>query len=54
MTIDAYELWMKLVGLYGCKTTQNKALLIRKLMNIKYKEGCFVIEHLSSFQGVIN
>ncbi|BFG34853.1 hypothetical protein CerSpe_211270 [Prunus speciosa] len=36
------------------KTTQNKASIIRRLVNLKYKDGRSVTEHLSDFQGLIN
>ena len=36
---DAKNLWKKLESLYKRKTTQNKAFAIRKLMNLKLKEG---------------
>ncbi|BBH02603.1 hypothetical protein Prudu_013229 [Prunus dulcis] len=35
-------------------TTQNKASIIRRLVNLKYKDGRSVTEHLSNFQGLIN
>lgn len=34
---------------YEWKTAQNKALMIRKLVNTKYKKGSSVAEHLSRF-----
>ena len=36
------------------KNAQNKAFMIRKLVNMKYKDGTSVAEHLSSFQDVVN
>ena len=33
---------------------QNKAFMIRKLVNMKYKEGDSMAEHLSSFQEIVN
>ena len=49
---DAYILWEKLEGLYARKTAQNKAFTIRKLVNLKYKEGRPVVEHLNDFHLV--
>ncbi|CAL2270430.1 unnamed protein product [Prunus armeniaca] len=40
--------------MYERKTTQNKASVIRWLVNLKYRDGRSVIEHLSDFQGLIN
>ena len=36
------------------KTTQNKTFAIRKLVNLKYKEGRSVAEHLNDFQDLVN
>ncbi|CAL2227219.1 unnamed protein product [Prunus armeniaca] len=51
---DAYKLWTKLLSMYEWKTSQNKASVIRRLVNLKYRDGRSVIEHLSDFQGLIN
>ena len=51
---NAYTLWQKLEAMYERKTAQNKASLIRKIVNLKYKDGHSVTEHMSNFQGVIN
>ncbi|KAF7115099.1 hypothetical protein RHSIM_RhsimUnG0064500 [Rhododendron simsii] len=51
---NAYELWTKLEAMYERKTAQNKASLIRRLVNLKYKDGRSVAEHMSDFQGLIN
>ncbi|KAI5312739.1 hypothetical protein L3X38_041913 [Prunus dulcis] len=40
--------------MYERKTAQNKASVIRRLVNLKYKYGQSVTEHLSVFQGLIN
>ena len=47
-------LWNKLGSMYERQTTLNKAYLVKKLVNMKYKDGHNVSEHLSDFQGVIN
>jgi hypothetical protein len=52
--VDAYLLWLKLESLYERKTAQNKAFMIRRLVNLKYKDGQSVTEHLSNFQGLLN
>ncbi|CAL8167684.1 unnamed protein product [Prunus armeniaca] len=40
--------------MYERKTAQNKASVIRRLVNLMYRDGRSVIEHLSDFQGLIN
>jgi hypothetical protein len=42
------------VSLYEPKTAQNKAFIIRRLVNLKYNDEKNVIEHLSNFQGLLN
>ena len=44
----------KLECLYERKTAQNKAFLIRRLVNLKFKDGNSVAEHLSDFQSLVN
>ena len=51
---DGYKLWEKLESLYERKSAQNKASLIKRLVNMKYKDGQSVAEHLSSFQEALN
>ena len=51
---NATELWKKLESMYERKTAQNKATLIRRLVNLKYKNGHSVEEHTSDFQGLVN
>jgi gag-polypeptide of LTR copia-type/Zinc knuckle len=51
---NAHELWKKLESLYEQKTTANKAFLIRKLVNLKFRESTNVAEHLNEFQSLIN
>ncbi|KAI5348296.1 hypothetical protein L3X38_001183 [Prunus dulcis] len=36
--------------MYERKTAQNKASVIRRLVNLKYKDGRSVTEHLNDFQ----
>lgn len=54
MKSSTYSLWKKLEDLYKRKTIENKLFLIRKLVNLKYKEGCFITEHLNEIQIIIN
>ncbi|XP_028113910.1 receptor-like protein kinase [Camellia sinensis] len=51
---DAYALWTKLEGMYQSKTAWNKALLMRRLVNLKLKGGISVAEHTSEFQNLVN
>ena len=52
--VDAYNPWQKLESFYERKTAQNKAFMIRRLVNLKYKDGNSVAKHLSNFQGLLN
>ncbi|KAL6346472.1 hypothetical protein AAG906_033268 [Vitis piasezkii] len=52
--VDAYSLWQKLESLYERKTAQNKAFMIKRLVNLKYKDGNSVAKHFSNFQGLLN
>ena len=51
---NAEALWEKLRSLYERKTTQNKAFIARKLVNLKLKEGKSIVKHLSEFQDLVN
>jgi len=42
-------IWKRLRELFKYKSSFNKAFLIRKLENLKYKDGFYVEKHLSSF-----
>jgi hypothetical protein len=42
-------LWKKLHDLYEKNTTSNKVFLMKKLYNLKMKEGASVVEHLNEF-----
>mgnify|MGYP003740606461 FL=1 len=52
--VNAHSLWQKLEAMYERKTSQNKAFLIRRLVNLKFRDGNSVAEHLSDFQSLIN
>ena len=51
---SASVVWGKLQERYERKTVGNKTLLIRKLVNLKYKDGASVSEHLNQVQSIVN
>ncbi|GKU93138.1 hypothetical protein SLEP1_g6763 [Rubroshorea leprosula] len=51
---ESYKLWTKLEELFERKNALKKASLIRKLVNLKYKEGKNVFDHLNNFQQILN
>ncbi|GKV11817.1 hypothetical protein SLEP1_g23036 [Rubroshorea leprosula] len=51
---ESYKLWTKLEELFERKNALKKASFIRKLVNLKYKEGKNVYEHLNNFQEIFN
>ncbi|GFY91260.1 hypothetical protein Acr_07g0014560 [Actinidia rufa] len=51
---SAYVLWIKLEEMYQAKTSQNKALLMRRLVNLKLQRETTVAEHTSEFQNLVN
>ena len=50
----ARSLWNKLEQLYARKTGNNKLFLIKKMSSLKYQDGTPMIDHLNTFQGIIN
>ena len=42
---NAHALWNELEAMYERKTAQNKASLIRRLVNLTYKDGRSVSKH---------
>ena len=44
---SAFELWEKLETMYQSKTSRNKALLMRRLVNMKLRNEKSVAEHTS-------
>ena len=42
-------LWRKLEIIYEQPTTQNKVNMMKRLVNLKYKEGRSTTEHTSEF-----
>ena len=51
---QAHVVWKKLENLFEKKTARNKTALIRRLVNLKYKDGCSMVEHTSQFQSIVN
>ena len=51
---SAYDLRKKLEELYDQKSATSKAFLLRKLVNLKYKEGGSVAEHLNDMKSIVN
>jgi hypothetical protein len=51
---NAQTPWKNIEKMYQRKTAQNKTFAIRKLVNLKYREGRSVAEHLSDFQDLVN
>ena len=47
-------LWKKLESMYERQTALNKIFLIRRVVNLKYKNRSNMIEHLNDFQGLVN
>ena len=50
----AEGLWKKLHDLYEKNTTSNKVFLMKKLYNLKMKEGALVVKHLNAFNIITN
>jgi hypothetical protein len=51
---QARTLWQKLEELYVRKEGTNKMFLIKQLMNLRYRAGSLVADHVSAFQDIIN
>ncbi|GFY86964.1 hypothetical protein Acr_05g0006030 [Actinidia rufa] len=47
---SAYDLWLKLEEMYQSKISRNKALLMRRLVNLKLQRETTVAKHTSEFQ----
>ena len=50
---DPHTHWKNLENMYEIKNAQAKIFLMRKLMNLKLKEGQSIVEHLNDFKGMI-
>jgi transposase InsO family protein len=51
---NAFELWHKLSALYESKNALNTTFLVRKIVNLKYVDGESIVEHISTFMGLVN
>ncbi|KAI9169298.1 hypothetical protein LWI28_010378 [Acer negundo] len=47
-------LWNKLEELYVRKTGNNKLFLIKQMMDLKYKDEAPLLDHLNTYQGILN
>ena len=47
-------LWRKLETIYEQLAAQNRVNMMKKLVNLKYKEGRNITERTSEFQGLVN
>ena len=50
----AKDLWDKLGTLYQSKYLVNKLFLLKKLYNLRMKDGDLVTEHLNTFNIVVS
>lgn len=50
----AHILWKKLESIFEKKTARNKTALIRRLVNLKYRDGNSMVEHTTQFQSIAN
>ncbi|GFS37024.1 hypothetical protein Acr_00g0049300 [Actinidia rufa] len=50
---SAYDLWIKLEEMYQSKTSRNKALLMRRLVNLKLQRETTVAEHTKSWETLV-
>ena len=50
----ADALWRKSETIYEQLITKNKANLMKRLVNLKYKEGRSITEHTSEFQDLVD
>lgn len=50
----ARSLWKKIESLYASKSGNNKLYLLNSLMNLRYKEGTSISDHLNYFQGLLD
>ncbi|CAH9120743.1 unnamed protein product [Cuscuta epithymum] len=40
--------------MYAAKTGNNKLFLLKQMMNLRYKEGISVLDHVNEFQGLVD
>ena len=51
---NAHEMWQKPSGLYERKSALNRTSLMRKIVNLKYRDGESMVKHVSTFMGYVN
>ena len=51
---NAKALWEKLETLYASKTGNNKLYLLKQLINLRYRDGSSISDHLNEFQGIMD
>lgn len=54
LVTHAHSLCTKLEDLYARKTGNNKLLLFKQLMPLRYNGGSPMTDHLNTFQGILN
>ena len=47
-------MWNKLESLCAPKTGNKKMFLIKQMMELKYQDGAPMLDHLNTFQGILN
>ena len=50
----AYGMWTKLENLYEKQSAPNKVFLLKKLVDLRMKEGTSVMAHLNEFNNIFN
>ena len=50
----AHELWEKIGIMLENKNVVNRVSIFRKIARLRYQEGSYMVEHMNSFQGLIN
>ena len=51
---NAHEMWQKMSGLYERKNALKRTSLMRKIVNLKYRDNESMVEHVSTFMGYVN
>ena len=51
---EGKTLWEKIESLYASKSGNNKLYLLNSMMNLRYKEGTSISDHLNGFQGLLD
>ena len=50
----ANELWRKIENMFQTKNALNRVSVFRKLVRLRYQDGCSMAQHLNMFQGLIS